>query len=229
MSQDYESLVPCPHCGTRNVQTVIIYNYARGMLVASRIGKRRFVGCAPCSAAELRKEAGRSTLYGWFSPAALALTLVNAPWNFGRSFFVRPNKARVVELFEEIGIPTSAAEGDPTLSLHAAIAAMIHADRKIREKEIETARNAGPRHIDGFNAELLDRMLQRPALSAKQVGALLKTHLSEAQKERLIELLHEVAHGDGQYHRREDALLRRFCDAIGAPTGVYERLATTPA
>lgn len=224
MTNAYESLVPCPHCGKRNIQTVVSYNVARGRIISAKVGKRRFVGCAPCAAAELRKESGRALLYGWLSPTALVLTLVNAPWNFGRSFFVRPNKTRVMELFEEIGVPTSAAETDPALSLHAAIAAMIHADRKIQERELEAAHEAAPRYFEKFNPELLTAMLARPALSVRQIGALLKNRLSDEDKARLIRLLHEIAHSDGDYDRREAALLRRIGDALGAPHTLYDEL-----
>lgn len=228
MSKHYESLVPCPHCAKRNIQTVVSYNFARGLVLAVRTGQRRVVGCASCCAGELRKEAGRSVLYGWLSPAALVLTLINAPWNFCRSFFVRPNKERVVALFHEIGVPTSAAEGNPALSLHAAVAAMIQVDGKIDVNELKTARTAGPRYIDAFSDELLDAMIARPALSVKQIGALLKPHLSDSQKERLITLLYEVAHGDGDYDRREAVLLRRLCDAIGAPQHCYDKIGAPP-
>ena len=227
--EHYESKVRCPACNKRNIQTVVSYNYARGMLLAVRHGKKRFAGCVPCAGGELRKEAGRQLLYGWFSPTALVLTLAYVPWNFGRSFFLKPNKEKVTELFREIGLPGEAAETNATLSLYAAVAAMILADGKIDPNELETARRASARFIPEFDPDRLDEMLKLPALPVAQLGALLKPVLTDESKDALVALLVEIAHGDASFDKREERLLRDLCREIEAPAATVARIGKADA
>ena len=216
MEETYESQAPCPHCRKAGIQTVVTYPYIRGMLLANQRGEKRFAGCVKCAGSELRKEAGRSLLYGWFSPAALVLTLGYVPWNFFRSFFVKPNKEKVVELFREIGVPLLAAEQNPTQALYAAVAAMILADGKIDPKELEIAHRAAPRFIPSYEPDRLEAMLDRTPIPVPQIGALLKPFLSDDDKDALVALLSEIAQGDGDFDRREAALLRKLSEALGA-------------
>ena len=223
--EHYESQIDCPKCKTNKIQTAVSYTTVRGMLIAYQINHKRFAGCVGCAGSELRKEAGRQLLYGWLSISALVMTVGLVPWNFGRSFFIKPNKTKVVELFQELGVPTSAADADFTASLYAAVAAMVLADGKIDQNELKIAREASARFIPVFSEARLDEFLRRPALPVNQIGALLKDALTDDGKNELVSLLVEIAKGDGEYHKSEQTMLRGLCESLNAPQAAFDRIA----
>ena|SRR5690554_6540143 len=65
--------------------------------------------------------------------------------------------------------------------------------------------------------------LRREAVSMHDFIRDLKTHLSRAQRDNLVEWLWRVAWADGRVDRYEEQLLRRLADLLGVPHGEFIR------
>lgn len=58
--------IPCPHCGTRNIETVRSAWYIRGFLVFAQWGSNAYVGCLPCTRKKVLGSLAITTLIGWW-------------------------------------------------------------------------------------------------------------------------------------------------------------------
>ncbi len=119
-----------------------------------------------------------------------------------------------------VGVPEDGEqEEDHFLRIAYSLAAsMVGADGKIQPEEIQVAEGIGAQLFEGFDPvdfrEMCDRHTDLPA--SDKLAAVLKDVLSEDHKEALIAYLEEIAKADGVVDPKEEALLSRVRDGLGA-------------
>ena len=69
--------IPCPHCETRNIETVRSAWYIRGFLLFVQWGSNTYVGCLPCTRKKVLGSLAITSLIGWWCfPLGLGTPLV---------------------------------------------------------------------------------------------------------------------------------------------------------
>ncbi len=65
--------IPCPHCETRNIDTVRSAWYIRGFLLFAQWGSHTYVGCQSCTRNKVIRNLALTSFIGWWC----------FPWGFG--------------------------------------------------------------------------------------------------------------------------------------------------
>jgi len=217
--------IHCPICGINELTSAATAPYARGFILAYQVGAKKFAGCKPCVAKNLRVEALKSVTYGWFSITALFLNLLFIPWNLLQSLFVRENPQAVTRFFDQIGVPQPGTEHRLTEALYAAGAALIHADGRVEGSEIESAKQLGPRILPEFDPIEFDRVVNSnqgiPAIES--LGAIFDVYLSPQGKNLVVQYLVEIAIADRNFHKSEDRLIESLAMKMGINKSEYRK------
>ena len=197
------------------MDTVTSAPYVRGFVLAYTYGSKRFVGCLSCVRKQLAGEVGMSLLTGWFSITSLLLNPLFILWNAGRLPFLKANPAKVEELMGELGI--SLEEVDLPRVAAALAAAMVAADGKVEDAEVEAAIAIGGQLIEGFDPmvfhEALENVHTLPPTA--QLAGLLAEILEEPGKAAVMRYLLAIAAADGEIADSELAELRTAAEALG--------------
>ena len=78
--------IPCPHCGTRNIETVRSAWYIRGFLVFAQWGSNTYVGCLPCTRNKVIGSLAITSFIGWWC----------FPWGLGTPFVLLQNGVSII-------------------------------------------------------------------------------------------------------------------------------------
>ncbi|MGM0595185.1 MAG: TerB family tellurite resistance protein [Pseudomonadota bacterium] len=122
--------------------------------------------------------------------------------------------------------------GDDGHALRLATAALLvemsRQDEAVHKVEQETIERALRERFDLAGAEVdeLCRLAQQEVAEATdyyQFTALIKDHLSVEQKERVVELLWQVAIADGHIDSFEEHMVRRIADLLYLPHSAFIR------
>lgn len=200
---------PCPTCGERPLETVVRAPYVRGYLLAYEVGGKRFLGCTKCVASDLRKEALKSLLLGWFSITALVLNPIFVNWNFLRSFFVGKAPDKVTKLLLELGMPESPAGPMNASEVGVILAAcMIRADGEVEASEVSVAVQIGGKLFQDFDAHKLQTLLAQENLpDPGDLAGLFRDSLDDETKKAVYGYLFEIANADGRVSQEERVML----------------------
>lgn len=223
-AQPYDSGVPCPFCQAAPIDAATTITFVRGFVLAHQQGEKRFLGCAPCVAKQVRAEAGRSLLYGWFSPTALILSLFLIPWNFAKSFRIQPDREAARAALRELGVFDREDEARIDAALYAAMAAMIKADGKIDENEVAAARALGPKLTPNFDPERLRRQLEAAPTPLAQMASILNVAFPPRDKEVVLRALTLLAYADGRLDKKEAELLEAMRLGLDLPKEPFDRM-----
>lgn len=222
LSERQEDDMPhrCPTCQERELDTLATLPYVRGFLIAYQIGTKKFIGCRPCVRKSIFKEVGLSAVVGWFSITALIINPFLLVYGVFRGAVLSPDPAAVRKALAEAGLPPDDAGVDIVHIAYGLAAAMIAADGKIERDEVSAAIRIGATLFEGFEADALLRLLQRPKDLPDPVGlaGVLAQVLDEPQKLAVYRYLEAIAGADGEVSADEAALLQ--C--------VHSRLALDP-
>ncbi len=103
---------------------------------------------------------------------------------------------------------------------------MMRMDYEIKEEERDTVIRA-VRDKFGLTREETDSLLKlaeeeaRRATDYYQFTALINREFTSAQKERVIELMWQVAYADGEIDKYEDHLVRKIADLLYVPHSAF--------
>ncbi len=209
--------IACPYCGEAPLETVRKMLSVRGFLIGNQQTTRTLVGCTACVASELRKEAGRSLLYGWFSINAFGMNVFLIPYQFGRSFLVKPDPEAVRAFLAEARIPDDESELEIADAFYAFAAAMVKADGKIDAAEMAAAEEIGAHLLDGFDRDRFRAYVADAqfVVDTERLGRLLSDYLKNPDRTLLLRYLFAIAYADGNCSAEERALLERTAVALG--------------
>lgn len=220
------SNLSCPYCKERSIETAAKAHYARGFLLAYQQGYRQLLGCASCVGKELRREAGRSLLYGWFSPRALILTVAFVPWNMIRSVTVKADRGAVEKALREIGVPDEQSLQKIDDVLYALMAAMVNADGRVDENELAVVAALGPRMIKDFDPARLQERIENTGTQAP-VEPLVNSvapFFTDEGKVSLLRGLTMIAMADGVVDPAEEKALQRVRKSLGISKADFKAL-----
>ncbi|MBF9036881.1 hypothetical protein HKCCE2091_21835 [Rhodobacterales bacterium HKCCE2091] len=207
---------PCPDCNEAHATTATSCPSVRGFVLAWQVRNRTVIGCAPCVRKALLREAGVSSLIGWFSPTAVILNPVFILWNLARAPFIRDDADKLARTYEKFGIP--APRAPMTLASAVAIlsAAMVAADGRVEQAEVDTALRLGAERIPGFDAAGFHAALadRKTLPDAPQLAALVGEKLHRDEALTVLGLLRDIADADGSFDASERALLERVGQAM---------------
>lgn len=201
----------CPYCEVKPVEVGTKMYFVRGYGVAHQTGYRVLLGSASCVASELRKEAGRNLLYGWFSPMALVISLGLIPWNFFRSFALKPDRASVDRALLQLGVPDARALERLDDVIYALAAGMVRADGRVDEAELAAIEQVGPRIVPDFDMRRFTQKLERTGsqIPVENLVNSVAPFLDDAGKATVLRALVYVAYADGDCDAAEEKLLQR--------------------
>ena len=206
-------------------ETVSKAPYVRGFAVYYEEGEKIFFGCSSCVAHQLRMEALKSLLYGWFSPQAILRTIFFVPWNFFRSFFVTANKKEVQEFFRSIGVANQEESEKLEDIVYTVIAAMVLADGKANKAELASIQDMAPKIIPNFDFKRLRTNFEKSInISARQIFPIASTYLRQAEKELLLQFLIALAYADGELNAAERHLLEEIRQGFGVEITPFKKL-----
>ncbi|MEL6316800.1 MAG: TerB family tellurite resistance protein [Pseudomonadota bacterium] len=221
-----EPALTCPFCRDRAVDAGVRVRFARGFLITRQQGAKILIGCSVCLAGELRREAGRALLYGWFSPGALALNLVFIPWNFLRSFFIAPDAAQLAAMLREIGVPDARALARVDDVIYALAAGMIRADGRVDPAELAAIEAIGPRLVQNFDMRALRARLERapPHTPVEELVGSVAPFLDAGGRETVMRAMLALAEADGAVDPAEERMLARVARGLGLDGPALARL-----
>lgn len=223
-SQPYDSGILCPYCQKATIDTAATVTFMRGFLIAHQHGEKRFIGCSPCVAKQIRAEVGRSALYGWFSPTALIVNVFLIPWNLVKSYRVKPDRAAARAVLRELGVSDKEEAAQIDEALYAAMAAMIKADGKIDAGEVASAQALGPKLISNFSGDRLAEKLKAPATPLPQLASILNVAMKQSDKEIVLKALVFLAYADGRLDRSEAEMLDQMRLGLSLPKDPFDRM-----
>lgn len=199
----------CPYCSERSLESVASLPYVRGFLLAYQVGTKRFVGCRSCVRVQIYKEAGLSTLIGWFSITAFFLNPVFITYGLVRGLFVGKNPDAVRKQLHAAGIPAEPSTVDPLQVAYGLAASMIAADGKVEQEEVMAAVDIGQRLFDGFEPEvLMDKVKNHKSLPGVGVlSSLMSEVLTDDGKDAVYAYMQAIAAADGEVAPEEQAQL----------------------
>jgi len=225
MAQNTQAIL-CPQCEDRELNTVATAPYARGFLVAYQAGSKKIVGCRPCVASGLRKEAGKSLLFGWFSITALIANVFFIPWNLFRSFIVKEDDLAVGKFFDEIGVPKPGTEYRLTDAFYSAVAASIRADGKIEDTEIHAAKSLGQQMLPDYDPNELDKLLAQKGSTQpiSAIATVFRVYLTPEGQGMVFKYLMGIAIADGDFAKSEDKYMEKLAVAMGLGAKAYKEI-----
>jgi len=186
--------------------------FVRGFVLAYQMGKKSFIGCVPCVRKRIFGEVGLSALLGWFSITALIINPFLIIYNFFQGLFVKEKPFQVAQKLKEFGIPENPANINVTQIGYALAAAMIRADGKVEEAEIEMAEKIGEKIFSDFDEAAFRLILknQKELPSVNDLTTLLKDVLNEEGKVVLFQYLLAIAQSDGHVDDTEKMMLMQL-------------------
>ncbi len=123
-----------------------------------------------------------------------------------------------------------AARGDDRHPIEVATAALLVETVRLDSTMDDTERDAALGAVrtkfglDAVEAETLIRLAEQEARDATdyyQFTSLINRHFSAAQKERVIELMWQVAYADADLSANEQHVVRRIADLLHVPHRAY--------
>lgn len=203
----------CPFCGENNLETVVKAPFIRGYLISNKMGFKTFIGCCSCVRSKMYMEVLQSALVGWFSYVALVTTPFTILYNLVRRLFIRKNYEAVSKHLQRTGIPENSEGVVDVLKIGYSLAvAMIIADQKILDEEIEIAERVGKEVFPDFNSDDFRAVLKdhRYLPSVDDLAALLGNVLDEGSKLKVYQYIQKIAESDGEVAAEEDAVLQKI-------------------
>lgn len=209
----------CPICKNRKVEAVARTFYVRGIIIVMQIAKKTFVGCVHCVRMELLKEAGISSLIGWFSFSSFFINPVAIFYNLIRGIFIRKNYAGVRRFLKSVGISEEQTEFDLMKAIYNVATSMIAADGKIENDEISVASDIGKKMFKEFNDSDFQDVLKnyKEALPFHELILLMKENLSLVGKISIYKYLEAIANADQNLAKEEEELLIKVREAFKLP------------
>jgi len=208
----------CPYCKIRKLETVGTAPYIRGFILLFQYGSRTYLGCVPCVRTKILREAGLSSLIGWFSIFSLVINPFLIVYNLAQSPLVKTDHGKVRAKLREIGIPEDhEEEPNVTLLCYSLAASMIGADGKVKKSEIKTAQERGQQFIPEFDPSLFKAVVAdfRRLPSHKDQAKLLANILTDAGKRDIYDYLLVIAQADGQFDLTEQKMLAEVANGLG--------------
>ncbi len=208
-------MMTCPRCGSTPADTVALAPSIRGYLLPHRFTNKRLIGCHRCVQGELLAEAGRSLLFGWFSPAALVLNPFLVLWNGVRAPFLGKDPEAVQSILGHLELDGSPQDGSRVAT--ALAATMVAADGEINEDEVTVSIKLGKSLLEDFDEELFHRLLKKVSLlpTTTQLSALLGPHLEEDARQPVVDYLLAIAAADGYIDKTEIVELEAAARGLG--------------
>lgn len=199
------SSYPCPYCDDRPLESVATLPYVRGFLLAYQVGTKRFIGCRSCVRVQIYKEAGLSSLIGWFSITAFFLNPMFITYGLVRGLFVGKNSDAVRKQLREAGIPDEPSAVHPLQVAYALAASMIAADGKVEQEEVTAAVQIGQRLFDGFDpGALMEKVNNHKSLpGVAELSSLLAQVLNDEGKDAIYQYMQAIAAADGEVAAEE--------------------------
>lgn len=199
----------CPYCHVNDLETTVTAPYVRGFLLAYEMGHKTFIGCVSCVRKKTLKEAGLSTLIGWFSITSLIVNPFLILYNLIQGLVLSPKPLKVKEKLSELGIPKEATEINLNEIGYVLASLMINADGKVEENEILAAEEIGEKIFPNF-----DEARFRLLCSSKQklpelidIAPLLNNIMNEEGKKLILQYLIAIAQADGHFDNSEKQMI----------------------
>ena len=221
--------VNCPHCGSRNVDTVKRIWILRGMILVARYGSLTLVGCRPCVETRLKREAVTNLFAGWWC----------VPWGLGTPFVVIQNLLAwlspttddaIEKAFARVGIQAADVRldhrgftGEQLRMLDAAYCVLgqaMMADAHLDTHELELATRI-VRQLTGnrIPAEEISEAILLADPSRVAFGK-----LSAEYRAALLQMAFQVAIADSRLTTSEIGYLESVAYGLGLPPDSVERL-----
>ncbi len=215
---------PCPVCTKNTIETVVTAPSIRGFLLAYQIRMQKVLACKGCARKALLGEAGKSAVIGWFSPTSLIVNPLFIVWNVARSPFVGNNPKGLAKAYQEIGVPAPGESVDIPQILYTMASAMISADGKIEQSEIDAADAIGRAILPEFDSEAFKQCITRfkSLPDIEQNARLLGNVLGDEGRHLVVAYLYQIALADGEVHKKEKNLLGKVATAIYATETRFE-------
>jgi uncharacterized tellurite resistance protein B-like protein len=207
---------PCPYCEERSLETVATVPYVRGFVVAYQVGSKKMIGCTSCVRKQIYKEAGLSSLIGWFSVTAVFLNPLFISYGLVRGIFVGKNPQAVRQQLALAGLPPEPALVHVLQVAYGLAAAMITADNKVEQQEVHVAAQWGQHLFAGFDANMLWHAVQnhKNLPAPAELSSFLAHTLDEPGKQALYNYLQAIASADGHIAPEEQATLNQVAAGL---------------
>jgi uncharacterized tellurite resistance protein B-like protein len=163
----------------------------------------------------MASEVGLGLIAGWHSITSLLGNLVCVVWNAVRLAFLKATPKKMEDFLTDLGAGSDPVDlGRVAASLAAA---MIAADGKVLDEEVETAIELGQSLVDGFAPEVLIESLENVSTlpSVHSLAGLLADRLDAHTKARVLGYLLAVAAADRHVDETEVKVLEDAASALG--------------
>jgi len=227
--------IPCPICHLRPVETAERLRFIRGMVIISKSGYLRVLGCSECVAVEARREALRTFLLGWWS----------IPWGLLTPFVVlqnlwksrrRPNERELTFTLHDLGIEIADVEVGPDGMMNserrlikavAQIVGQVLIDSPPDSPEWRAAKSAvlefSGHRLTSIQVDSLLRRFSGDRATSDE-SRLESSIISESDRLMLLRAAVEVTLADGQISHGEEEALRKLASRLELSSLVLDRL-----
>lgn len=209
----------CPYCNECEIETVATIPYVRGKVVSHSLGVHKFIGCRRCVRRAIYREVGKSSLLGWFSPAAAVINPVMLGYGMVRGLTLRSDQQGVRRALEQAGIPEEGLDADPLRVAYGLAAAMIAADGKFEDEEVAVALEVGAMIFADFDDAEFYKVLgnHKHLPGVAELAAMLADILEDKEKSLVFGYLAEIAASDGEVAKVEKLMLDRVRANLDLP------------
>lgn len=217
----------CPSCGQNNIQTAAVTPYIRGMILAHQYGRKVFIGCVPCVRKNIIREAGISSLIGWYSIVAIVLNPLFIIYNILQTPFINENNRKARMYLDAYGMGED-NNINITRCVYQLAISIIKIDGNTNENKLTTAITLGQETVPHFDKnEFLAQLeeAQEQKTSSQEISKLLSPVLQESSKTVVCSYLWKIALADGKVRENEEALIREFMTNMGlAPEKIKQAI-----
>lgn len=206
----------CPYCEHRKIETVATAPFVRGFVLAYQQGSRTFIGCTSCVRKRVLREAGLSSLLGWFSISAIIMNPFFIVYNLIQTPFIRTDFNKARKRLSDAGVPEDQSQLDITQLGYSLATSMMAVDGKIDSEEIAIAIKMGVNIFPDFS----DVDFQAVVKGAKDlpppqdIASILRETLTADGKKALCSYLWSIAMADGSMDESERRLLAEVAENI---------------
>lgn len=221
--QDQPINYSCPYCEGTDIETAATAPYVRGLFLAYEYGSRSFIGCTPCVRKKVLKEAGLSSVLGWFSITAFIINPFLIIYNLVQVPFIRTNFTKARNKLNDAGIPDNQANVNVTQLAYSLATSMMAADGQIDQEEIAVALKFGKQLFTDFEEEEFRAVIKSGDLpSSQDIATLLREVLTDDGKKAVCSYLWLIAKADGIVDDSEKNLLSEVATNMGFDPATLE-------
>jgi uncharacterized tellurite resistance protein B-like protein len=214
----------CPYCANNPLETTVSMPIIEGQGLWHVVQQRQLIGCCKCIESKIKTEAKMAKKKVNGSPSAYVYSFFHPCKKLSNK--VRKDVSSVRKILDDAGISELPEDINHTEIGYSLAVAMIKADGRIEEDEVNAAIKVGKETFSDFDEVKFRAKLNSYKMlpSIEDLSLLLKIQLNQEGKAAVIEFLVAICVSDGDIAKEEITLLQTVAKCLDYKDDVTKML-----